>query len=69
MPHSASSSSRARIVLVPHGSLAVPVIAPLGHGDVELAKLAHLAIDFALASVGVPLAALLQRVLAAECAA
>ena len=43
------------------GSAAVGLIALFGDGDVELARHAQLAPDFALASLGVPLAWLLRR--------
>jgi hypothetical protein len=44
----------------------VPLVALLGDGDVEYAKHAHLTIDFALASLCVPLAAVLERFLRAD---
>ncbi|HEY0179958.1 MAG TPA: hypothetical protein VGC30_10050 [Dokdonella sp.] len=58
----APTSARAFALTCASGSSAVALTALFGDGDVELAKHAHLAVDFSLASLGVPLAALAARI-------
>jgi hypothetical protein len=48
------------------GAASVAIVSLLGDGDVEFAKHAHLTINFALASLCVPFATLMQRWLATE---
>jgi hypothetical protein len=50
------------------GAASVPLVALLGDGDVEYAKHAHLTINFALASLCIPLAAAFRRSLRPELA-
>ncbi len=56
-------SARAFALACATGMLAVCLAALFGDGDVEFAKHAHLAIDFALASLCLPMAMLFQRAL------
>jgi hypothetical protein len=62
----ASASARAFALACAAGATSVVLVALLGDGDVEFAKHAHLAINFALASLCVPIAAAARRALAAE---
>jgi hypothetical protein len=62
----APAPARAFALMCAAGSCSVPLVALLGDGDVEYAKHAHLTIDFALASLCVPLAAVLERFLRAD---
>jgi len=55
--------ARAFALMCAAGSTSVALVALLGDGDVEYAKHAHLTINFALASLCVPLAGALDRVL------
>jgi hypothetical protein len=55
-----SARARAFAILCACGSTAVVVVALFGDGDVDFAKHAHLSIDFALASLAVPIAALVR---------
>ena len=48
------------------GAASVAIVSLLGDGDVEFAKHAHLTINFALASLCVPFAALMHRMLATD---
>ncbi|HEV7489682.1 MAG TPA: hypothetical protein VGO25_02680 [Rhodanobacteraceae bacterium] len=62
----ASSLARAFALSCAAGVASVAVASLLGDGDVEFAKHAHLTINFALASLCVPFAALMQRMLAKD---
>lgn len=58
------SAARAFALACATGMVAVCVVALFGDGDVEFAKHAHLAVNFALASLCLPLAAVFHRALA-----
>ena len=57
-------AARAFALACASGVVAVPVVALFGDGDVEFTKHAHLAVNFALASLCLPIAALCRRALA-----
>jgi hypothetical protein len=57
-------AARAFALACATGMVAVCVVALFGDGDVEFTKHAHLAVNFTLACLCLPVAALLQRALA-----